>query len=546
MSLKERLEERVQQCMVYPNCENQRQRIAFYVWNQADLVADRFCTRLGGLANGDARAVFAQNPEDFQKILAGSWRECLDKIHARELSCPQGIYVMVVASSSVFLRNMEVFFPDCVVEFCHLIDGMEAREALPDTLDGFASCVEWRMDPENVKAAAALLFYVAFSPELLRSGFDMSAKVFRVKYAEYNAVRESISRFFLRLLGRRLQPSGCGIEEISSLIQELCAREKKNQFPGVRDLPVVGYENLKEALRNQFSWRFSSLLQRGGNQIETDLSVREVLSVLYGETDGLVSTEWFRKEAAARDMAVSGKKIVKQNKEMIEKEIRKYFSLYDICNTLAGELRKAGNRSKVARDLVQKKLDEIMDRLFMSESLKLGHIFQGLSSYYQEWEKYIELSLEYGCWEAAAGMVQDLRMETNASCQELRIAENVFLNSQIQDWKPKILTEESFYEESSITGIEALETCMKEHMSCAVFCSDNISELIYFRDKALQNSSDRNVDDMMHPKIHLIFQESLAPVDLDGRDAPYFDWIQHPVPYISQSLVIELRLYKEG
>lgn len=548
MSLKERLEKRVQQCMVYPNCEKQRQRIAFYVWNQSDSAADQFCTRLGGLANGDARAVFMQKPEEFQKTLEGNWQECLDKIHARELSCPRGIYVMVIASSSVFLRNMEALFfdSDCVVEFCHLTDGMEAGEALPDTLDGFASCVEWRMEPQNVKAAAALLFYAAFSPELLCSGFDMQAKIFRVKYAEYNAVRESISRFFLRLLGRRLQPSGCGTEEISVFIQALCAREMKKQFPGVKDLPVTGYENLKEALRDQFSWSFSSLLRQRGKSVDTDLSVREVLSVLYGETDGLASTEWFRKEAAAWDIAVSGKKIVKQNKEIIEKEIRKYFSLYDICNTLTGKLRNAGNRTKEERDLVQKKLDEIMDSRFKTESLKLGHIFQGLSEYYEKWEKYMELSLEYGCWEAAVSMVQGLRMETNASCQKLRIAENMFLNSQIQDWEPKILTEESFYEESSITGIEALEICLEDYMSCAVFPSDCISELVYFRDKALQKTSDRNVNNMKHPKIHLIFQESLLLADLDCRDDISFHWIQHPVPYISQALVIELRLYKEG
>ena len=537
MSLKECLQERIEENTLFPDCKTVR--TVLFVWDKNDKMAADFCERLQSLANGDAMAICADGSEDASVKLNSALERCREKMQLFEISCSKGFYILAVGTSPALMSKLQIPAQG-VLEFVRVTDSSTWEKIPEGNPNDFYK--EWRIRSSDISAAAVLLFHAAYQEKLLSTDISVSggARVCGLKFRNYSAVSGEMSRHYLSVLENKISESKYNMSGVNKKLQieqqirqvlELCIQPDW--------IPFTGYEILREELEEQYSRSFFQRVFLRNSIVRTNWTIREVLCVLQGEEDNQPQPEWVRRRLLEVELPELCEKVMKENRELLKNSLERHFSYYDMCYSLAGNLEKYSQKKRDDIGVTEKRLEEILERTFSSRSLEFPEILKGLRDYYQEWKQYVECCTESLYWSYIADFVKEEMPEYRKKYQELRTARNVLEAFAL----PLQNTEQAYGREGSeICSRRELEEEIRHYVSHREFEIEEVFQLLESADNFYQNSDDNHVDTKRRPRICLLFSRELEIRREECRNTA-FRWELLPVDYLPKSLLWELRIY---
>lgn len=540
-NLKECLEERVGSYTRYPYCA--ARRMVFYMWDTTDEEAVIFCRALKKVmeeANVQAWPVSADSREKLPEVFRTEREKCRKRMEKTCWpACPRDTYILVVGTSPGIPKKLDAYASSA--EFVRLTDTDVWEKSVGD--EHFNCRAEWRIGKEDVGAAAALLMHAAYSDRLIRpESYDSNRyNVYGLKLKEYHAAEEAICSRFHTILALQLEASEYDMETLAeSLGVKAMSRKAAARCMKPEWIPIVGYEELEENLKGQYSSKIVAYFKED-DRIRTDWIVWDVLSVFQGKKDGIPGTEWLRKKVAAEELPVFCRRIAKREKEDIKRILRKNISLQDLSGSLSGKLEDYSSQMCLQKKEAEKRIEEELKSEFVPKSLRIMDVRDGLGGYYQLWHDYMELCAEKVCLDEIKEIVGEMQTDAVRSRREIEIAKSALesLSIGFLDSKPKIKGED--FTGNAVWDEKSLMEAINGFDAYTEFSAEDIVKLQVVADSAYQVLGDMHVDRSRHPHIYLIYNEGIDVKE--NRDDCYFEWIRIPVGYIPKTFVRELRVY---
>lgn len=540
-NLKECLEERVEFYTQYPYCA--ARRMVFYMWDTTDEKAVIFCRVLKKVieaANGQAWPVSADSQEKMLEVFRIEREKCQKRMEKTCWpACPQDTYILVVGTSPGIAKKLDDYA--CSAEYARLTDTDVWEKSVGD--EHFNCRTEWRIGKEDVGAAAALLMHAAYSDRLIRpESYDSNRyNVYSLKSREYHAAEEEICSHFHTILAMQLEASEYDMETLAeSLGVKAMGREAAGLCMKPEWIPIVGHEELKEDLREQYPSKIAAYF-KDDDRIRTDRTVWDVLSVFQGDGSGIPRTEWLRKKVKEEELPVFCRRIVKREKENIKRILRKNISLHDLTYSLPGKLEDYSSQTHLQKKAVEKRIEEELRCRFASKSLKIVDLWDGLGRYYQLWHNYMKICAEKVCVDEIKGIIEEMKADAVRNRREIEIAKSALAKLSIGFLNPNPKIKREDFIENAVWDEKSLMEAIKRYNAYTEFSGEDIVKLQTVADSMYQDLGDKHVDSSRHPQIYLIFNEGID-VKENGDDC-YFKWTRVPVSYIPKTFVRELKVY---
>lgn len=539
MELVQCLEERIKYSTKYPDCV--ACRAVFYIWNEEDKAANDFCKDLKQRVNGQAEPIAINKTTDVSGMLQEKWKSCVDKMDAREAAYRKGIYVLAIGPPFAITERIKL--PgNGVIEFAIITEDNRQERAAHGENASFYT--RWRIRKADIGAAALLLLHAAYDDCLIRPNHSSGYYEFGLKYDEYNIAREELCCHYLTILNRRLSESRFDLEiieeklSIEKNIKKICDKWIKPEW-----IPIVGYDVLIKELEDQhqknFLQKWVSITRK--NTVQTKRSIEEVLSIFNGRVDGKPKAEWLRYKVRTKELPALCDRMIVQEGDKIWNAINAYFSYYDICYSLPQKLKQYSQNLDEDIAIAEKDIETTLQSNFASKSPEIGDVLEGMNQYYSLWDNYIRICAKKEYINGVVELLKEKNETVLKNYQELGKVKNILENSQNKIWKPRMEPKEDVLIAEQIDDKESLMEMIGKFNCYSEFERGAVSEIRNMADVEYQRGSDNNVDDSKRPQFHLIFNNELAEEESENQLC--FEWFDHPVSYISRSLIVQLRIY---
>ena len=477
------------------------------------------------------------------KSLAHTLECSNDKSESSEQKLPDRLYILCVGTSANPLTENEMemarkYFSRITVEFCRLCDAENLQDGEYAAREHLIHSIEWRMNTKDVLAAALLLLNAIYNDLLIKQDASKGS-VFALKFTDYNAIREDICAKMLHSLESQLEAT-----EINDINKHIHIQDYLldaiRLYPSCRSLPIIGYERVANAV-GRYKLTFVERIRK--ISITTDYSIGKILSELFGERENRPLTEWLREkiiESGLRDICGE---VVKGKRMWIEDIFLKNFTFIDLQQTLPEKITETREKFHSKADEANKAVLGLLQSHFATRSSSIVHIYDGLSEYFDYWNKYIEAYATEMLWEKMAEILHSVVIQVRQNHSDLDVASSVLKNCRIHQTALSFsfLLRNSYKEQ--IQSIDALRDKISNYFCSPYFNETDIISIIQSANSFYAKTIGSYVDHRCYPEFHLFVHEGIPRQDNISEHTTKFMWNIHYCPFIPKCLAYELQIY---
>ena len=228
---------------------------------------------------------------------------------------------------------------------------------------------------------------------------------------------------------------------------------------------------------------------------------------------------------------------------MVEEALKFSFSLHDVLYTLPQSLPqyRAKLQSKKRNEEIE--IRRMLESNFYFRKLRIDDFYNKLKPYFDKWNRYIRICAEIAFWEEVEGLLhreRDLMRKKHGELEEAKVQLDEL---RIHTWEIQSASGTEYADGVKIFDRAQLHEKIDEALRHDLFCREDVEQMIVAVNEEYVRSPDFHVRLERRPQIHLVYHKGLEPEIKLGSDC--FNWIKHPVSYISKAELWELRMYTD-
>lgn len=555
-SLKDQIEKRVNELTRKPRCSVQR-AVLFLFENTTDYKKSVDCLEV---PDSGIDYVSFENEDNVVSVLQKQLDIYKKNINKRELSCPEGIYVLV--GSNDIERWKESTIQDIQSTIFRYFDKVITEFSIlrkpKDDLSDFHNCFiikenaqVWIVDYDNLSSIQMLLDNARYSVEPFGRtvGREMKSNPLVLRLDESNAVRQEMSVSFLKALHKQTEPKDSS--EIKNEVQDYLfpieyRRRLSKQIPSINWLPILGYEELVKKLEKELSalsWKnkISRIFKR--QPMISKYTISEVLDILFASKGNQIRTERIRQSIREEVIPNVCQDYLNSIKKNVQTSVFQRFSLHDIVYELRNYLLEYQEDTRKVIKEEEQKLEGLLETKFSYISTEIADIYGGLEEYFSAFSRLCKNYIEYTWWEVLANFVGECENTARKELAEFEKAETVFKLSLID--KSEDLGENTVLN-MHISDMKDLSCKLESYSKNVSLSLTDILSIMRAKDKCYGKTNDFHVNKEEQPHIYMMIPSAFITNNLelvDNTRSLDFTWDILFEDYMPSQLSYQIRVY---